>query len=252
MDTSAKSKPIKTQAECVGFMKKLGLQEGRVLIVHQAISSLYPLENHALTLLEALLEALGPQGTLCVINSMPSNREIAFSIPEGDQHRKEVLSIPMRTYRNSFQSPLFLAASAKEGRHFLSHPKYSLCCIGKYAKYFTDAHGLDFPFGTESCFESMYELKADYLMIDVNLSDCEELNYYLSKQYDATIIVEGASLFENGENQWKSYLDYQSDSGYIARVLKRSDSLRHQKMNQNHCYLINYTNLINDLLEERV
>lgn len=250
MDTSQKS--IQTKEECVRFLKRIGLLEGKVLLVHQAISSVWPLEDHAVTLIDALSEILGPQGTLCVINTVPSNQEPDFNIPKARKRRERILSLSLRTYRNSFQSPLFLAASAKEGRHFTVHPKYSLCCIGKYSKYFTDDQALNFPFGYESCFESMYELNADYLMIDTTLSQCEEIKLFANKSADSVIEVNGASVFSEGRNQWKQYLDYQFDLSLIAPVIQKSGLIKQDRMNNNQIYFCNYKALIDTLVSHTV
>ena len=55
-----------TKAEIVDGLSKLGVKAGDILMVHSALSSLGWVEGGADTVIDALIEAVGPGGTIAM------------------------------------------------------------------------------------------------------------------------------------------------------------------------------------------
>ncbi len=66
-----------TQAEVVDQLRELGVQIGGVLLVHSSFRAVRPIEGGPTGLIGALIEALGPEGTL-VMPSWTGNDEEVF------------------------------------------------------------------------------------------------------------------------------------------------------------------------------
>lgn len=111
-----------TKADIVTGLRQVGVRPGMVLIVHASLSALGQVEGGAAAVIEALIEALGPDGTLV----MP-----AFAEPG------EVFDV--RT------SPATTGAIAEAfrtwaGVHRSVHPTHSVCALGPLAEQLCAGH----------------------------------------------------------------------------------------------------------------
>jgi aminoglycoside N3'-acetyltransferase len=64
MSTDQKERPELSRAHVTGQLRKLGVREGGVLLVHTSFRAVRPVEGGPLGLIAALRDALGPDGTL--------------------------------------------------------------------------------------------------------------------------------------------------------------------------------------------
>lgn len=107
--------------EIVVGLQELGIQPGIVLMVHSSLSALGEVEGGANTVIEALLEVLGPEGTLL----MPAmSGDVVFDL---DESRVNVGLIP-ETFRHW------------PGVIRSLHPTHSVCALGPQAQYLIEGH----------------------------------------------------------------------------------------------------------------
>lgn len=132
-----------TEAEFLQFLHKmLDVQPGDVVFVHSAMSKM----NVAFTpqrMLELLLEAVGPEGTLLFPCWHYVGRAEAYLMEENSvfdvQKSKTTLGFLNQLAKNHPQAFRSL------------HPTASVCAIGKHAQEITATHHLDiYPCGVES------------------------------------------------------------------------------------------------------
>lgn len=245
MATSAK---LRSKSDCIQFLHQLGVRKGSVLLVHQGASSLWPLNDSVLTLMTACLELLGEQGTLCALAFYPNNCEPRRAIETRAERRAELSAQPLEQSRSALQNPFFTALSLNSGSSRVDHPRYSLCAVGKYAKYVTHEYPLDFPFGLQSCFRTLYEMEADYLLLDVGLSACEELKLAFAQRDDGIIEMNG-SAYDDGN--WHTFLDYRFNLEVCNRGLRQLGNLKQVKLNDNNCSFMNYAEVINAIVQSK-
>ena len=69
---------IWTEPELVAQLKQLGITPGGILLVHSSLRPLGKVEGGAETVVNALLEALGPEGTL-LMPGFQSGSEYLFA-----------------------------------------------------------------------------------------------------------------------------------------------------------------------------
>jgi aminoglycoside 3-N-acetyltransferase len=140
-----------TRSRLVADLRALGVRPGAITMVHASLRSLGWVVGGSQTVVEALLERLGPDGTLC---AQASWDDIPFGLATWPE--------PWRTaYEREFPAfdPLRSAAAPYEGRlaerirtwpgaHRSANPAAGVAAIGARAAELTADHRLDDGFGT--------------------------------------------------------------------------------------------------------
>lgn len=137
-------------------LKKLGLQQGDVVITHSSLKSMGQVEGGADTLIDALIQVVGSEGTVlfpalsffpcCSTRKFDQNLTpcCVGTIPEVFRKRQGVL------------------------RSF--HPTHSVCAFGKKAEEITKYHYLDdTPVGKNSPYQKLIECGGKILMLGCGL-----------------------------------------------------------------------------------
>lgn len=164
----AKNKQLVTEENIVAELKKAGIREGDVLMVHSSLRKIGLVEKGADTLVDALLKALGKEGTLM----MPTFPAIGFnydylkSKPLFDvRHSPSKMGIVTETFRK------------KAGVLRSLHPTDAVAAFGKEAEYLVKDHfGQLTPYNEKSPFYRLCELKGKILMIGVGLDSLTNLH----------------------------------------------------------------------------
>lgn len=138
-------------------LRQLGVREGGVLLAHSSLSALGHVPFGAETVIQGLLEALGPQGTLL----MPalSYEHVTEKAPFFDVRRtpSNVGVIP-ETFRT------------RPGTCRSVHPTHSVCGVGPRAGELLEDHELDTtPCGPHSPFRKLREVEGQILMLGCGL-----------------------------------------------------------------------------------
>lgn len=138
-------------------LRDLGVREGGTLLVHSSLSALGRVPFGAETVIQGLLEALGPQGTLL----MPalSYETVTEKAPHFDVRRtpSNVGVIP-ETFRQ------------RPGTGRSIHPTHSVCGVGPGAGDLLEGHELDdTPCGRHSPFHRLPQVRGQILMLGCGL-----------------------------------------------------------------------------------
>lgn len=141
-----------TKAQMVHDFRLCGIKEGDLILVHSALSAIGHVEGGADAVVDALLEVLGPEGTLAV-SSMDA------SIPFDAATSPVVVGIINETVRlrpNAIRS---------------LRPSHSVAAIGKKAAYLTVGHDLaETNCGHGTPYEKLCELGGKIVMIGVDMN----------------------------------------------------------------------------------
>ena len=162
-----------TKKEIVELLRANGLETGMIVEVHCSLASTGYIVGGAQTLVDALMEVVGYQGTILMPvhsahNSEPTfwknptvDCELAGKIREAMPafHRKES-DVDMGSVTENFRR--------REGVVMSSHPTYAFAAWGKYAKFLCNHQSLHFCLSEESATARMVELKASVLLIGVD------------------------------------------------------------------------------------
>ncbi len=135
-----------TAKELVEELMRLGLKPGSVVIVHSAMSSFYNYRGTPDELIDELLKAIGPNGTLC----MPA-------YPDDKFNTEKVFDVRTEKSAAGLLSEIF---RKRQGVKRSLNKLHSVCALGAKADYIVGEHHLSkTSFDEHSPFYKIYELK---------------------------------------------------------------------------------------------
>lgn len=161
-----------TQAEIVAGLRGLGLERGDVVLVHSSLSSLGWLEDGPESAVRALLEVVGPDGTVVVPTLVPALRGLRplFDIEKSPSEMGR-LTEEVRKWPGAIRS---------------NHPTHSVAAVGRLAAEITADHekasGPNSPWGPKALgfdtpWDRLRELNAWVLLLGVGFNRCTILHH---------------------------------------------------------------------------
>ncbi|WP_347246334.1 AAC(3) family N-acetyltransferase, partial [Thermogutta sp.] len=121
-----------TKQHIIDGLRELGLRAGDTVVVHSSLSSFGKVQGGAETVVEALLEVLGPEGTLAVPTF---NFEPDVFDPDSTPSVVGQITEAVRKLPGAIRS---------------KHPTHSVAAIGRLARVITEGHENVSPFGRGS------------------------------------------------------------------------------------------------------
>ncbi|MGB4985598.1 MAG: AAC(3) family N-acetyltransferase [Erysipelotrichaceae bacterium] len=232
---------MKSKKDLKETFYELGIKRGSVVEVHSSLKNLQDVVGGAQSIIDALIEVIGYEGTIVmplqnVYNSEPSNWSnppikpsdydfIRKNTPGGDGKIMDIrhMGVLVNTFRNY------------SGVLFSSHPTNAFVAWGKYARLVVSEQSLDFPLSINSPCQKLYDLDAQVLLIDCDFSSATSLHLgeYISKK--RPVIIEGAAVIKDGIRSWEKYLDIDLDSSdfiNVEKIMKNNNLISHIKMDK--------------------
>jgi aminoglycoside 3-N-acetyltransferase len=172
--------PALSRSELVAALRSLGLREGSAVLVHTRMSALGWVVGGTGTVVSALLEALGPEGTLMAYASWQEHVYHASEWPA--EHRAANLAEP----------PVFDPATAEAARDHgripervrtwpgaerSVHPEASMVAVGRLARELTAEHPQIDAYGPESPLGRLVAAGGDVLMLGAPLETLTILHH---------------------------------------------------------------------------
>jgi aminoglycoside 3-N-acetyltransferase len=169
-----------TRSRLVEDLRRLGLREGGITMVHTRMSAIGWVIGAAETVVRALLEALGPEGTLMAYASWEEHVYRAGDWPP--EHRRAYLAEP----------PVFDVATAEAARdhgripervrtwpgaEHSGHPEAAVVAVGARARWLTEGHPADDAYGPDSPFARLVEAGGQVLMLGAPLDTVTLLHH---------------------------------------------------------------------------
>lgn len=149
-----------TQPQLVTALRDAGLCEGDLVLVHSALRKLGPVEGGAETVIDALLEAVGPAGTVAV----PTHTWKVVN-PEQPVFHQTLTPSNVGALTNVFRQ----RPAARRGLH----PTHSVAAIGARAAEFVSGHECnDTPCSATSPYGRLRDWGGKVLMIGEGLNCC--------------------------------------------------------------------------------
>jgi aminoglycoside 3-N-acetyltransferase len=176
----APSRSALSRSALVAGLRALGVREGAVLMVHARMSALGWVVGGSGTVVSALLEALGPEGTLVAYASWEEHVYHAGEWPA--EHRAAYLAEP----------PVFDPATAEAARDHgripervrtwpgaerSAHPEASVVAVGRLARELTADHPQQDAYGAGSPFARIVAAGGDVLLLGAPLETLTLLHH---------------------------------------------------------------------------
>ena len=194
-------------------LRRLGLEKGDVVMVHTSLKKIGYVCGGAQTVIEALIEVVGPEGTIMMPTQSWKNLDPETGVHwDADESEWNKIRENWPAYDRNLTPTNTMGAVAEMFRKWpgsirTNHPARSVCAWGKHAEYLTEEHTLSNIFGEGSPIAKLYELDAKVLLLGVGYDKNTSIHLadvranYPGKHE----CIEHSAILENGVRVWKEY-----------------------------------------------
>ena len=202
-----------THDRIVEDLRHLGVSTGDTLIVHSSLSAIGYVIGGAHTVVNALLESIGPTGTLTMPGHSGALSEPSYwknppvpptwwSIERATMPAFDLNLTPLRemgVIPETFQRLPGVKRS--------NHPRTSHLAYGPLAGFITDGHALSDGLGEQSPLARLYESDAKVLLLGVPHSNNTSLHLaeYRAAWPSKSRKTQGSPILVNGRREWVTY-----------------------------------------------
>ena len=206
-----------TRSRLVNDLRALNVRLGSVVMVHCAMSEIGWVVGGTQAVIEALLEVLGPEGTLVAYTSWEDNTWHLEEWPEEwreaylaerppfdsalseARHDHGRLAERIRTWPGSCRSP---------------HPEANVTAIGRKAEWITSEHPSNFPFGAGTPFAKIVETNGQVLLLGAPMGSITILHHAesLAEAQNKRLVKYRMPVATAGGTEWTWYDDIDTSS----------------------------------------
>lgn len=190
---------VNTAASLTADFVELGLRADMAVMVHSSLGQVGWTDGGPVTVIRALLDVLGPRGTLVMPAESPQLGDPAnphVFDPQTTPTTMGAIPEAFRSYPGTLRS---------------NHPLGSVCANGHRAREITAEHALELYEGRGTPFEKLYELDAWTLLLGVGFNRCTSLHYAESLVPNRRTMNSRFPIVENGVRVWVERLSMATD-----------------------------------------
>ncbi len=201
----------RTRESLCNDLRELGVAKGMTLIVHTSLSSLGWINGGAVTVIQALMDAVTEEGTIVMPSqSVEISDPAEWENPPVPEAWWEEIRQTMPVYDPDYTPANFMGKVAEVFRTFpgvkrSSHPSYSFTAWGKDKEQVLADQPLEWSLGEESPLGKLYNQGAHVLLIGAGFDSCTAFHLAEYRIDYQDVIKKGAPMIENGERIWKEY-----------------------------------------------
>lgn len=210
-------------------LQQVGITAGDSLMIHSSLKAMGWIAGGAQAVVEALMDAVTPEGTLVMPAQSTDNSDPVYwmepPVPE-NWHQ------PIRDELPAFDPHLTaLRGMGKVAECFhrhpdavrSPHPAHSFVAWGRYASEWMSEQPLEDSFGKRSPLGKMMEADVKILLIGVDFDACTALHYAEFMQENRSFSPQGAAMSVNGERIWQTYDCVDMDADRFPEIAKEYD-----------------------------
>ena len=219
MEASSSPQPVAiTRSRLAADLRRLGVRAGGITIVHTRMSAIGWVIGGSESVVGALLDALGPEGTLMAYVSWHEHVYNAADWPQ--EHRDAYLAEP------PVFDPATGEASRDNGRipervrtwpgaERSSHPEASVVAVGPRAGWLVEPHPADDGYGAQSPFARLVEAGGQVLMLGAPLDTVTLLHHAeaIAGPEPKRRVTFRLPVLEHGRVEERTYTDIETSSG---------------------------------------
>ncbi|WP_407571193.1 aminoglycoside N(3)-acetyltransferase [Deinococcus altitudinis] len=208
----------RTRASLLADLRALGVQPGMTLMVHASMSRLGWVAGGSVAVVQALLDAVGEQGTLAMPAFTGDLTDPAYwQRPPVPPSWHEVIREQTPAFDPAVTPTRMMGRVAETFRTWpgtlrSDHPHASVCARGPLARQITDGHQLEDSMGEGSPFARLYDAGASALQLGTDRNSSLHLAEHRCGLRGR--VTQGAPVQEGGVRIWKVFSDlaYDDDS----------------------------------------
>jgi aminoglycoside 3-N-acetyltransferase len=240
MSNQKDNRVILIKEDLVKGFRECGAAEGQTIIVHASLSSLGFVVGGAETLIRALLEIVGEEGTLVMPSQTWKNLDPSTGVHwEEPEEWWPIIREHWPAYDKEVTPAIGMGITAEMFRKWpgakrSDHPARSLAAVGKHAEYITQDHDLSNIFGEGSPIDKLYKLGAHVLLIGVgyekntSLHLAETIASFSSKKF----VNESSAIMIKGRREWVTYNTQAVEDEDFTRLGKEYDEAGNIKIHK--------------------
>jgi aminoglycoside 3-N-acetyltransferase len=216
---------ILTQEDIVKGLQEVGIVRGMHLIVHTSLKSFGFVIGGPETIIRALLDCVGPEGTLMMPTQTWKNLDPTIGVHwEVPEVHWQLIRDQWPAYDKTVTPAIGMGCVAEmlrtwPGAQRSDHPARSFAAVGHYAKHLTENHDLCNIFGEGSPLDKLYQLGGHILLLGVGYDKNTSIHLAETKaSYPGKKNTKESSAILVDENrEWVTYetLDV-DDSDFVA------------------------------------
>ncbi len=206
-------------------LRALGVRPGDVLLVHSSAHSLGFVAGGPQAIVAALLDVLGPEGTLAVPTHTPENSDPAGwlnpPVPESwwQAIRAQTPGFDPSRTPSRWMGVIAETVRTWPGAQRSDHPQVSFAAVGPHAASITSGHRLDGALGENSPLGAIYRLNGKVLLLGCGHDSNTSLHLAEWRQKSSPRGVNGASVRRpDGTSQWITWTDVTEDTDDFERL----------------------------------
>ena len=209
------------KSDIADALKRAGLQRGDAVMVHTSLGKIGYVCGGAQTVIEALTETVGEDGTIMMPTQSWKNLDPETGVHwDADESDWDGIRENWPAYDKALTPTNTMGAVAEMFRSWpgavrSDHPARSVAAWGKHAEYLTKDHDLSDIFGDASPVGKLYALDGKVLLIGVDYDKNTSLHLAdVRAEYPGKhTCVEHSAVMENGKRVWKAYETLFVDGG---------------------------------------
>ncbi|MUG46939.1 aminoglycoside N(3)-acetyltransferase [Paenibacillus woosongensis] len=206
-------RPILTKSDLKEQFRRCGVSNGQTIIVHTSLSKIGFVVGGAETLIRALLEIVGEEGTLVMPSQTWKNLDPATGVHwEVCPIHWPIIREHWPAYDKEITPAIGMGVVAEVFRKWpgaarSDHPARSFAAVGKHADYLTKEHDLSQIFGKGSPLDKLYELDGHILLIGVGYDKNTSLHLAETRASFPTkrFTEESSAIMIDGKRTWVTY-----------------------------------------------
>jgi aminoglycoside 3-N-acetyltransferase len=224
-DVTGQTPSPRTRASLRADLLALGVQAGDTLLLHSSLSALGWVVGGQVAAVQALLDVVGPAGTLVVPTQTGGNSDPAnWSRPPVPPAWWPVIRAEMPAHDPALAPSRGMGVVAEQVRTWpgaarSTHPQNSFAAVGARAAEVTDAQPLAYSLGESSPLAALERLEASVLFLGTGWDTCTALHL---AQYrvpsPAPDRFASAVLHADGGQAWLEFDDVDLDSTHFEAL----------------------------------
>ena len=213
------------RSDLAAHLRAAGLERADAVLVHAGLRSLGPVLGGPDTLIGALLDVVGPEGTILGYCDWQLEDEI-LEMPDLREHIAPFDPASSRSIRDNGAFPEMLRTTPGACRS--ASPGASCAALGGRAEWFTADHALDYGYGPQSPFGKLVEAGGKTLLLGAPrdtmtlLHHAEHLARFPRKRirrYETPILVDGHTHWRWFEEYDTSEVPDGMEDDYFATIV---------------------------------
>lgn len=223
-DTIKRVQRPSTRDSLASELRRLGVESGMTLLVHSSLSKLGWVVGGPVTVIQALMDVLTPQGTLVLpAHSTHLTDPADWQNPPIPQEWHETVRNAMPLFDPQRTQTRKMGAIAELFRTWpdvlrSTHPHMSFAAWGQQAEFVTTGHKLPYSLGETSPLARVYDLDGHVLLLGVGYNNNTSMHLAEYRAPNPPLEPNGAPWLVNGRKVWQPFDDIAMHDELFAQI----------------------------------